>query len=188
MNVSNIPHSYSEWKRKGWPEESCWHPGEELLIGKYQAYVNIQYALLCIFNFSILRVEGALSQCPFIMQIEVKAVLYLFWRLLIKLRPSFQHHFMPCLENNEMFLYPLNGRKQLGGYSDQMPLCLRGVCIVFLYPLAVENIATHSLKYCWNVVLSFKDIPSHCYLLFTYDFDEFLQNICICKTLTSFHS
>ncbi len=110
--------------------------------------------------------EGAFSQCPLIMQIEVKSVLYPFWQPLIKLQPSFQHHFMPCLENNDIFLYPLNGRKQLGGYSDRMPLCLRGVCILFLYALAVENIATHSLKYCWNVVLSFKDVPSHCYLLF----------------------
>jgi len=30
-----------------------------------------------------------------------------------------------------MFLYPLNGRKQLGGYSDQMPLCLHSLPVCF---------------------------------------------------------
>lgn len=84
MNVSNVSHSYSEWKRKEWPEEGCWHPGEELHLGKDQVYFNVRYSLLCTFNFS----KGwrrALSHCPLIMQIEVKSVLYLIWRPLIKL-------------------------------------------------------------------------------------------------------
>ncbi len=91
------------------------------------------FSVTCAF-FILAKGGRGIKPVSLIMQIEVKSVLYLFWQPLIKFQPSFLHHFLPCLENNDISLYPLNGRKQLWvqwphaslsqGCLYSLPVCL----------------------------------------------------------------